>query len=74
MKMRPWSREKADIDLLVASFFQNDPYYPRPRASDTLWETFREGYAGAYPEVQRVLAYAVLQALEEHQARCDANN
>ena len=39
-KMRPWSRKKEEINQLVESFFTNDPYYPRPRPQDPLYQKF----------------------------------
>ncbi|KDQ07935.1 hypothetical protein BOTBODRAFT_59671 [Botryobasidium botryosum FD-172 SS1] len=73
-QMRSWSREKDQIHLLVESFFQNDPYYPRPRASEPLWEDFRRGYVSAYSAHAQKLASIVLQAFEQEQANRDSRH
>lgn len=69
--MRPWTREKAEINLVVDSFFQNDPYYPRPRTTDPLYQQFCKGYTSAYSEDGQALASAVLQAFRQEQAQRD---
>ena len=68
--MRPWTREKIEINLLVDSFFQNDPYYPRPRTTDPLYR-FCKGYTSAYSEDGQELASAILQAFQQEQAQRD---
>jgi Zinc finger protein len=60
-----WTREKTDINLLVDSFFQNDPY-PRPRATDLLYQPFCKGYTSAYSEDGQELAF-----FEQEQAQRD---
>jgi len=70
-QMRPWSRDITGINLLVESFFNNDPYFPRPRISDPLWPSFCEGYMAAYPGDKEGLALAVIQALQDEQGRRD---
>ncbi|KAA8913029.1 hypothetical protein FN846DRAFT_931516 [Sphaerosporella brunnea] len=66
-QMRPWGRSYEDVSVLVDAFFQNDPYYPRPRDGGSMYRGFREGYLLAYPptENSRVIAEAFLTAIEE---------
>ena len=74
-EMRVWSRKIEDIDQLVEAFFQNDPYYPRPRLSDPLYMDFRLGYIEAYPQDSKEaeeLAVAFLGAIEREQAKRDS--
>jgi hypothetical protein len=47
--MRPWDRSYEKVSVLVDAFFQNDPYYPRPRDGGPIYRKFREGYLLAYP-------------------------
>jgi Zinc finger protein len=49
-EMRAWSRKKEDLHQLVESLFINDPYYPRPRPEDPLYQKFCVGYTDAYPK------------------------
>ena len=46
--MRSFSEVPPDIPALVNAFFSNDPYYPRPFASDPLYMAFKRGYMLAY--------------------------
>lgn len=52
---------------MVDSYFQNDPYYPRPRDGGTMYKSFCLGYIQAYPPTDdsRGLAQAFLKAIEE---------
>ena len=66
-KMRPWSKLCRDLSVLVDSYFQNDPYFPRPHDGGTMYKNFRQGYIQAYPQTDdgRGLAQAFLKAIEE---------
>ncbi|RDB17693.1 hypothetical protein Hypma_001190 [Hypsizygus marmoreus] len=59
---------------LAVSFFRNDPYYPRPRTTDTLYLDFRRGYLAAWPHhvEAKTAALAFLAAIEEEQLGRDA--
>jgi hypothetical protein len=73
--MRVWSREKDHIHQLIEAFFTNDPYYPRPRPNDQLYQMFCTGYMEAYPkEVKEAveLAAAFLRGIEVEQAKRDS--
>lgn len=65
--MRKWDKSPEDISVLVDAFFQNDPYYPRPRDGGPMYRKFREGYLLAYPPMDncRVVAEMFLTAIEE---------
>ncbi|KAF8329248.1 hypothetical protein F5887DRAFT_1005001 [Amanita rubescens] len=74
-QMRAWSRKKEDVHQLVESFFTNDPYYPRPRPEDPLYQKFCVGYMDAYPKnsdeaIQ--LAQDFLRTIEAEQGRRDS--
>jgi len=74
-QMRVWSREKDQIQLPIEAFFTNDPYYPRPRPNDHLYQMFCTGYMEAYPkEVKEAveLAGAFLRGIEAEQANRDS--
>ncbi|KAF8513426.1 hypothetical protein BU17DRAFT_53305 [Hysterangium stoloniferum] len=76
-KLRSWLRKKEDIKQLVDAFFINDPYYPRPRAIDPIYQHFRTGYINAYPQQSKEavdVAEAFLLALEAEQAQRDARD
>ena len=70
--MRAWNRNKDEVQQLVASFFTNDPYYPRPRANTQLYQHFCAGYRAAYPSESVGLAEEFLRAIEAEQAKRDA--
>lgn len=73
--MRAWKRNKDEIQQLVDSFFINDPYYPRPRANDRLYEQFCTGYWAAHPSGSNdasEIAEVFLRAIEAEQAKRDA--
>jgi hypothetical protein len=72
VKMRKWSKARADIQKLVDAFYSNDPYYPRARPDECLYSQFRLGYLAAYPEEAIEIAYAFLQAIEAEQAIRDS--
>jgi hypothetical protein len=42
--MRLWGKRKEDVSVLADAFFQNDPYFPRPRDGGSVYKFFREGY------------------------------
>jgi hypothetical protein len=72
VKMRQWSKARADIQELVDAFYSNDPYYPRARPDEYLYSQFRLGYLAAYPEEAIEIAHAFLQAIEAEQAIRDS--
>ena len=74
-KMRPWSRKKNEVHQLVEAFFSNDPYYPRPRPADPLYQKFCLGYQEAHPkgsEEAAEIAEVFLRALETEQSKRDS--
>ncbi|KIM47499.1 hypothetical protein M413DRAFT_6825 [Hebeloma cylindrosporum] len=74
-QLRPWSREKNEIHLLVEAFFINDPYYPRPRPEDARYQKFCLDYLEAYPKESKEateLAQSFLHAIETEQAKRDS--
>jgi len=61
--------------ILVDSFFSNDPYYPRPRSDNPLYQKFCLGYVAAHPQVSKdsaELSETFLCAIEAEQAKRDA--
>lgn len=52
-------------------WIHNNPYCPRPRAIDFLYQRFCKGYASAYSEDRQKLASAVLRAFKQEQAQHD---
>lgn len=58
------------VSTLVDAFFQNDPYYPRPREHDSVHAAFKEGYRSSYPRTDDCLmiADAFLAAIEDRQS------
>jgi len=74
-QMRPWSRKKNDIYQLVEAFFSNDPYYPRPRPEDPLYQKFCLGYKELHLKKSKEaaeLAEVFLRAIEAEQAKRDS--
>ena len=72
--MRPWSKKK-EVNQLVESFFINDPYYPRPRPQDPLYQKFCLGYTDVYPKESEeavALAMTFLRGIEVEQALRDS--
>ena len=67
--MRTWDKRPETIDQLVSAFFANDPYYPRPRASDSLYSDFKAGYLGGRGRESEALAAAFFDAIELTQAQ-----
>jgi hypothetical protein len=65
--MRPVDKSDDDLSVLVDAFFQNDPYYPRPRDGSSMYTCFRQGYLLAYPptDTYRLKAEAFLAAIEK---------
>ena len=57
---------------LVSAFFANDPYYPHPRRSDTLYNHFKIAYLDACGGDSEALASAFFGAVELTQAQRDA--
>lgn len=73
--MRAWKRNKDEIQQIVDSFFINDPYYPRPRANNRLYQQFRIGYKAAHPSESNdavEIAEEFLHAIEAEQAKRDS--
>lgn len=71
-QVRPWDKRLESIDQLVSAFFANDPYYPRPRTSDTLYNHFKSAYLDDCGGVSEALAIAFFGAIESTQAERDA--
>ena len=71
-QVRPWDKRPESIDQLVSAFFANDPYYPRPRRSDTLYNHFKIAYLDACGGDSEALASAFFGAVELTQAQRDA--
>ena len=69
--MRSWDKRPEFTDQLVSAFFANDPYYPRPRASNTLYSDFKAGYLGSCGRNSQALAAAFFDAIELTQAQRD---
>jgi hypothetical protein len=64
------------IPLLVDAFLANDPYFPRARSADSLYNTFSKAYqeeCNKIGEVAGQLGQKFLIALEVEQLRKDAN-
>lgn len=57
--------------VLVQPFFDNDPYYPRPRRSDPLYKRFKEGYLDGAGEVNCLRANSFLKRIERFQREKD---
>lgn len=64
MRKRP--TDVFDVDDLLTSFINNDPYYPRPQHTDPIYRQFREGYLRAHPKTDqgRLIAKNFLRRLE----------
>lgn len=71
--MRPWSKRKDDVYQLFEAFFSNDPYYPRPRPEDPLYQKFCSGYMEAHLQDHEAaeLAKVFLRAIEAEQTKRD---
>ncbi|RPD62716.1 hypothetical protein L226DRAFT_324399 [Lentinus tigrinus ALCF2SS1-7] len=70
-QVRKWSKCVEDVVDLVQPFFVNDPYYPRPRPNDPLYQAFRSGYLEQYGTHTRSIGIAFLDAIEREQASRD---
>ena len=48
---KPMSLDEKGVDQAVTAFYQNDPYYPRPKRGDlgdqTLWKVFKDRFLEA---------------------------
>ncbi|KAK7692602.1 hypothetical protein QCA50_004234 [Cerrena zonata] len=73
-QMRRWDLTVVSIPTLVQAFFTNDPYYPRPRSQDPLYEQFKSGYMQEFPTDHQHLADAFLEAIETTQAERDSSS
>lgn len=71
--MREWGKALEGVSVLIDAFFQNDPYYPRPRVGDSAYNAFKEGYLSAYPQAEGCLniASSFLTCIEGVQAERD---
>ena len=70
--MRRWSKTGADIQELVDAFYINDPYYPRARPDERLYNHFSLGYLAVYPEEAIETGNPFLQTIEAEQAMRDS--
>ncbi|KAL4250540.1 hypothetical protein ABKN59_002310 [Abortiporus biennis] len=68
-QVRKWSKTVEGVDELVSAFFTNDPYYPRPRPNEPLYEAFKSAYMGEYRSDMRGEAF--ITAIEAEQANRD---
>lgn len=62
--MRLWEKTKDGVGVLVDSFFQNDPYFPRPVLGEENYAGFKEGYLDELKVVEGAVAEAFFQQLE----------
>ena len=69
--MRSWDKRQGSIDGLVSAFFANDPYYPRPRTSDTLYNHFKTAYLGECGGDNEALECTFFHAIESMQVQRD---
>lgn len=61
---------EADAALLAEAFFLNDPYFPRPRPGEELYEAFKYGWyqmLSARHDIE--VAHAFFRAIEKRQAK-----
>ncbi|KAI9817315.1 MAG: hypothetical protein M1826_001630 [Phylliscum demangeonii] len=71
--------ENDDVDVdnqparkkMVNSFFDNDPYFPRPRPADPLYQSFRRGYLFNADHSTTLPAERFLAAIEQKQREKD---
>ena len=47
--MKKWQKEEM-VDTLVNTFFERDPYYPRPVPDNELYKAFKAGYMEGCPQ------------------------
>ncbi|CDO74247.1 hypothetical protein BN946_scf184536.g2 [Trametes cinnabarina] len=73
-QVRKWSKVVDDVGDIVQPFFANDPYYPRPRPGDDLYEAFKSAYLAQYGSQTKPVGLAFLQAIEREQASRDARH
>jgi hypothetical protein len=71
--VRTWDKRPESVDQLVSAFFANDPYYPRPRTSDALYNNFKAAYLSSCNDegVSEVLSTTFFDAIESTQAQRD---
>ncbi|KAF7347488.1 hypothetical protein MVEN_01505000 [Mycena venus] len=60
------------VEVLIDAFFINDPYYPRPRPNDALYQEFKAGFLMACPNEAAGLDQAFINGIERKQAQKDA--
>ena len=72
-QVRTWDKRPESVDQLVSAFFANDPYYPRPRTSDALYNQFKTAYliSCGNEGADEDLAIAFFDAIESTQAQRD---
>ena len=73
--MRLWSRKKDEVHQLAKPFFSNNPYYPRPRFADPLYQKFYLGYVEERPKGSKEaaeLGEAFLRTIEAEQTKRDS--
>jgi hypothetical protein len=64
---------KRDIQVLVDSFFDNDPYYPQPNPTDELYAAFRSVYLDKCPYEFQSGATRFLSAIEARYSSSPSN-
>ncbi|TCD63580.1 hypothetical protein EIP91_005219 [Steccherinum ochraceum] len=67
-QVRAWTKG-SDVAMLVSSFFDNDPYYPRPIPTNPLYTSFKRGYLEVCEPEDCTFAEIFLQAIEAEQAK-----
>ncbi|TFK61448.1 hypothetical protein BDN72DRAFT_849677 [Pluteus cervinus] len=72
-QMRKWGMTGETVQVLVDAHYLNDPYYPRARASDPLYQVFKHAYLSACSLVDaaREAADTFFDLIEREQARRD---
>jgi hypothetical protein len=69
--MNQFTTDDAGIIALADAFFINDPYYPRPRKNDVLYESFKAAYLRACSSNLASWAEKFLDEIENRQAERD---
>lgn len=71
------------VEQAVMAFFKNDPFYPRPRSSPSLWKVFREQYIHCSKAIllekavkgqQALLPVAFVEAIESRETASESSS
>ncbi|KAH0585317.1 hypothetical protein H2248_008558 [Termitomyces sp. 'cryptogamus'] len=71
-EMRAFDKNNGNVSELVNAFFSNDPYYPRPVLTDSLYTNFKQMYMRSCPEEYRTRGALFLQTIEARYAKQSA--